>query len=492
MASPMNSLIVPLVPEDHRGHAAEVSVEQPDHLLGAETLGEPGEAAQVRHQDGHGPDLAAEPQRTAVPDALLRELGAHVAPQHVPDEVPVTEPLHHLGHGPGQRADLVAAPRHDGHVEVALADPARLRAELAERLGDPPHQHDASGGGEDQRQEAEPRGPPRLRVDGRRVVALGHHHGRHPSPVPDRERRGPAEVALPAPLERAPRRHVPAQTLHRLRGEHRVLARRPPGRIDAARRRDEEALFRRDEHPAPRGHAEVAHEPGQLAEGQVHREDPAHGSPRVEERHRAGDPEPSVVEAIGLGPRHTAPRDRQPEERLLARTVAVVVGLAHALPAPVGQDAILLEPDAAGAREAPVQVELLGAVIPGAHEPVVPGAVADPAQLGIRVQHAQRIVTERLEIVGIQAPARDEARSEPHGVLGVAEKLPGMVGGHARGLRHRVVHQGARPGVLLPPRQGSEGGASPCRQEGHQAHQGERDRRPAEGAARERLGPAAR
>ena len=53
----------PPVLEDHRRHRAQVAVEEPDHLFGTEPLGEPGEAAQVRHQDGDGPDLP--PRRSA-------------------------------------------------------------------------------------------------------------------------------------------------------------------------------------------------------------------------------------------------------------------------------------------------------------------------------------------------------------------------------------------------------------------------------------------
>ena len=485
MASPMNSLIVPRWLQDHRGHRAQVPVEQPDHLLGAEALGEPGEAAQVRHQDGDGPDLAAEAHGAAVPDALLRQLGADVAPQHVPDEVAIAEALHHLGHGPGERADLVPAPGHDGDVEIALADAPRLGAELAERLGNPAHEHDAAQGGESQRQKPQTRGPPRLRLDGGGVVALGHHHGCHPLPVPHRKRRRPAEVPLAAPLERVSGGRARAQAFHDLADERGVLPRRPPGGVDAARRRDEKPVPGGDEHAAARRHAEIAHEPGQAGEREVHGEDPAHRAGRVQERHRTGDAEPSVVEAIGLGPRHIAPRRGQAKERLLPRAIAMVGRLAHPLPPAVGQDAILLEPDPAALGKAPVQVELAGAIVPGSHEAIGPVSVADPAQPGIRAQDPEGVFTERPEIVRGEESPRHEARAEPHRALGVAEELRGVVGRHARGLRHRVVDEGARPGVLLSPRQGSERGAGRRRQQHDQADQRERDRRPTEGAARE-------
>ena len=293
--------------EDDWGHAAQVPVEQADHPLRAKALGQSREAAQVRHEDGHGPDLAAQPERAPVLHALLGQLGAHVPPQHVADEIAIAEPLHHLGHRPGESADLVPAAGDDGDVEVALADPAGLRPQFPEGLGDPPHEEDAASDGDQQRQQPEPRGTPRLRLDGGRVVALGHHHRRHPLPVGDRERRGAAEIPLPAPLERVTGAAARAQVSNDLADERGILPRRLPGGIDASRRRHQSPVLGRDEHAAPRRNPEIPDEPGQAAEGEVHREDPAHGTGGVEERHRARDPQSPVEEAVGLGPGHVAP-----------------------------------------------------------------------------------------------------------------------------------------------------------------------------------------
>jgi hypothetical protein len=106
------------------GVIREVPVEQPDHPFRPEALGETREAAQVRHHDGHGPDLPAEIEGVLVPEALLGQLRADVAAQHVPDEVAIAQPLHHLGHGPRQGPDLVAAPR--GTI-VTSSSPLRIR-----------------------------------------------------------------------------------------------------------------------------------------------------------------------------------------------------------------------------------------------------------------------------------------------------------------------------------------------------------------------------
>jgi hypothetical protein len=164
------------------------------------------------------------------------------------------------------RADLVAAPRHDGDVEVPLADAARLGAELPERLRDPPHQHDASARGEGQRERAQPRRPPRLRLDGRRVVALWHDDRREPLAVPDRKGRRPRQVALAAAHERVAGRDARAEVLHDLPDELRVLAGRQIGRVDAARGRDEASVAGGDQRPAAPRYVEPPDEARQALE----------------------------------------------------------------------------------------------------------------------------------------------------------------------------------------------------------------------------------
>ncbi len=342
----------------------------------------------------------------------------------------------------------------------------------------------------DQRQGPEPRGPPRLRLDGGRVIPLRHDDRRDPLAIADRKGGRTREVALAAVLERVAGRHARAELLHDLPDERRVLAGRHAGRVDAARSGDEVPVARGDEDPTPGRHVELAHEARQAVEREVHREDPTRRAGAVEEGRRARDPESPVVEAVGLRPRNPAPRLGQAVEGLLARPVSVVVRLPHALPAAIGKDAVLLEPDPAAAREAPVHVELIGAVGPGADEAVRAVAVADPGKLGGRAQHAERVLAERPEVVRIEQAARDERGTQPDGTLRVADERRGVVGGHARRLRHRAVHQGARPRVLLPPRQGAEGGAGRRRQQRHQTHQGERDRRAVEDAARGKPGVA--
>ena len=49
---------------------------------------------------------------------------------------------------PRQHADLVAAARHERHVELAVADAARELGQLAQRAGDPAGQRDAADDGE--------------------------------------------------------------------------------------------------------------------------------------------------------------------------------------------------------------------------------------------------------------------------------------------------------------------------------------------------------
>jgi len=100
-----------------------------------------------------------------------------------------------------------------------------------------------------------------------------------------------------------------------------------------------------DEHPPAWRHVKVVHEAGQTVQGEVDREDPVHRAGRVHERHRARDPEPPIVEAVGLGPHDAAPSLGQAVEGLLAGAIAVVVQLPHPLPPATGQDAVLLEPD---------------------------------------------------------------------------------------------------------------------------------------------------
>jgi hypothetical protein len=111
--------------QDHRRHAAQVPVEHGDHHLRAQRLGQRREAAQVRHQDRHRPQLAAQAQGVRVAQEPLGHLGAHVAAERLADEVAVAPGPGHVGHRPGEDADLVAAPRGEGEVEPALADARR-------------------------------------------------------------------------------------------------------------------------------------------------------------------------------------------------------------------------------------------------------------------------------------------------------------------------------------------------------------------------------
>jgi hypothetical protein len=165
MAPPMNSLIVPRWSRDHRDHAREIAVEEPDHRLRPEALRQRGEGAQVGHQDGHRPHVAAEPERLTVLQAALGDVRAHVAAQDLPDEVAVAEPLHHVAQRPGERTDLVPAVRDDPDVEVTVADARGLGAQRAQGPPDPARQGDARHGEQERRRQAWPCAGPERRSD---------------------------------------------------------------------------------------------------------------------------------------------------------------------------------------------------------------------------------------------------------------------------------------------------------------------------------------
>ena len=168
MASPMNSLIVPRCRRITGVMRAEVAVEQRRSSSRAR-------AARRARRSRAGPtsgwttvaDLAAEPERAAVPDALLRQLRAHVAPQHVPDEVAIAErpaPSRPWS-GPARRSRRGSAARwpRRGRPRGSGA-PARRARGAAGRSTAPARCRPAAA--RTSARAPEPRGPPRLRLDG--------------------------------------------------------------------------------------------------------------------------------------------------------------------------------------------------------------------------------------------------------------------------------------------------------------------------------------
>src|SRR4029434_10775314 len=118
------------------------------------------------------------------------------------------------------------------------------------------------------------------------------------------------------------------------------------------------ALSRRDEYAPARRHLQVFECGGQPGKDAIAGEDAPHASQQVEDGRRTRDAEATAgVELVRLRPHGCAPGFGCPEVRSLGRTVAVVVRPADRLAAAVGEDTVLLEPDASLIRKAIVQVD---------------------------------------------------------------------------------------------------------------------------------------
>jgi hypothetical protein len=279
----------------------------------------------------------------------------------------IAQGLHHVAHRSGQDADLVSAPGHDGHRQITVTDPARVSRQLLQRPRDPPCQHHAAGHGEQQRHQAERERDAGLGVDVLGVVGRGDDNLHHPLQITDRDGHRADEIRLALVLEFV--RGVAHRGLsHRRGGELGVddLSTRGAGAPAPDQQR---ALRRRDEHAPARRHLQVFEGARQPVQREIHGEDALHAAQQVEDRSGAGDAESAAgVELVRLGPHRRSLSFRSAEVRPLRRTVAMVIGAAHRLPAAVRENAIFLEPDAPSIREALVDVDVVARITPRAEE----------------------------------------------------------------------------------------------------------------------------
>jgi hypothetical protein len=231
------------VGQDHVGHGGEVRVQQPQHLLGREALGQRGEAAEVRHEERDGARLAAEPRPLGRGEEPGDDVVAQVAAEQRADE-----PVAHL-EIVGEAADLLLLPaqlelrldagEHDAEVErlrdvVVRAELQGLDDVLA-RVARGRHDHGQVG----RRpalahplQDLDAGEPGHHHVEQDEVVAAARHQlERHPSVVG-----GVDGEAAPA---ESPREHVAVELVvvdHQQPHGRRALGRRRLTRVGGARR----------------------------------------------------------------------------------------------------------------------------------------------------------------------------------------------------------------------------------------------------------------
>ena len=202
----MNRFTVRFVALDDRGRAREMHVQDARHLLGAELLGEGGEAGEVGEEQRHLAPLAAEGEALRIRHHVVDHFGRHVQ-----------------GEGP---ANLAAAPALDEERDAAERDVQRRNAQHRREHGKPGlrvreervvERPDRGHGAE--ADERAHRGPPAAHRPGARRE---HDAEQHEIP-PDR--RGPDRVGLDQRLEdvrvNLDTRREPARE-HRERGAEEV------------------------------------------------------------------------------------------------------------------------------------------------------------------------------------------------------------------------------------------------------------------------------
>jgi hypothetical protein len=247
----------------------EIAVEDVDHRLGAQPLGELGEAPEIGHEDGDLAQLAPEPHRVRVAEHALRQLGAHVAAQRLAHELAVAERPHHLAHRAREHADLVVAARAHHRVQVALPDAQREIGEILERSGHPSGGRDAAAERDQDGEGAQQEGAPALRVDPLRVVARGHHDCRAPAEAPRRQRHRAGQVAFAAVPEFDARPRVALEGHLRQRGGGNAghPMRAAPPRLD-----ERAAVAGGQEDPPAGRHLDLVEKLGEPGQREVDRE----------------------------------------------------------------------------------------------------------------------------------------------------------------------------------------------------------------------------